>query len=180
MTTHEPVLPYRGTEGYVNRDASLTRAVDNARSGKSRERQRLILAIVEQSGSHGRTWKEVNDVLPMLHHGQISATLSVLHKAGLLFQRTIKRDKSHPYVVAEWRHHFAPEERYDNPTRTNAGDLRKRLAAASVEIEAAREIIFELKRNADSETLVGLSIADDLLQHIADTLSDEGNDDRLD
>lgn len=175
-----PVLPYRGTEGFVKRDASLIRAVDDARSGKAHERQRLILSIIRESGSFGRTWKEVNEVLPTLHHGQISATLSVLHKAGLLFQRTTKRDKSHPYVASEFRGLFSPEERYDNPTRTTAGDLRKILMAARAEIEASREIIFEMKRTADSETLVGLSIADDLLQHIADTLSAEGNDDRLD
>jgi len=123
-----PELPYAGTEGFVSRPASAERARRNAADGTAQDRQQQVLAHLANH-RYGLTWVEVGADL-QLHHGQVSSTLSVLHKSGKVFQLRGTRGRSHPYVHANHRNLYLASERYDEPTRTNAGQLQERLEAA--------------------------------------------------
>lgn len=123
-----PELPYAGTEGYVARPASEERARRNATDGTAQDRQQQVLAHLA-SHRDGLTWAEVGKDLG-LHHGQVSGTLSVLHKSGQVFQLRNTRSRSHPYVHANHRNLYLASERYDEPTRTTAGQLQSRLDEA--------------------------------------------------
>lgn len=120
-----PELPYAGTEGFVARPASAERARRNAADGTAQDRQQQVLAHLA-SHRDGLTWVEVGEAL-QLHHGQVSSTLSVLHKSGQVFQLRNRRRRSHPYVHVNHRDLYLAEERYDEPTRTNSGQLQSRL-----------------------------------------------------
>lgn len=126
-------LPYNGTEGYVDSPASKERAVREAKEGIAGNRQQVILRLVEEAGMHGLTWGEVQKKLPELHHGQISASLSVLHKAGDLFQLKPKRDRSHPYVHHSYLFRWAEHLRLDTPSRIKRNVDRDRIAKAREE-----------------------------------------------
>lgn len=128
-------LPYVGTEGFVRRPASEDRARENAANGVASERQLRVLAWLEPV-SRGMTWIELGEALH-LHHGQVSATLSVLHQAGKVFQLREKRGRSHPYVHTMWRYLYVASERYDEPTKTNAKVLRERNEDAEALLDSA-------------------------------------------
>lgn len=132
MTTE---LPYAGTEGFVGRPASAERARRNAQDGTSNDRQHRVLRYLEEHPG-GLTWVELGEVL-RLHHGQVSSTLSVLHQAGKVFQLRLKRGRSHPYVHAQHRYLYIADERYDQPTRTNASLLQSRIDTAEAVLEVA-------------------------------------------
>lgn len=141
-------LPYNGTEGYVDNPASKERAVTEALDGTVGNRQRMILNLLIQYGEVGATWGEVQLKLPHLHHGQISATLSVLHKACDVFQLKERRGKSHPYVHYLFRDCYTKEERIDLPARTKANDRADRLAKAYEKVECLQEILVLLEEEA--------------------------------
>jgi len=128
-------LPYAGTEGFVGRPASAERARRNAQDGTSHDRQHKVLRYLEEHPG-GLTWVELGEVL-RLHHGQVSSTLSVLHQAGKVFQLRLKRGRSHPYVHAQHRYLYIADERYDQPTRTNASMLQERIDMAEAVLEVA-------------------------------------------
>jgi hypothetical protein len=131
----ETVLPYLGTEGYVTRPASILRAQQDVISGNAGERQIAILkhlSVLPQ----GATWVEVGHSL-QLHHGQVSGALSVLHKAGKLFQLRHTRSRSHPYVHANFRYKYTDSERFDTPTRTNGKLLKERIDSGIVYLDVA-------------------------------------------
>jgi hypothetical protein len=138
----ETVLPYLGTEGYVTRQASILRAQRDVISGNAGERQIAILkhlSVLPQ----GATWVEVGHAL-QLHHGQVSGALSVLHKAGKLFQLRDTRSRSHPYVHSNFRYKYTDSERFDTPTRTNGKLLKARIDDGLVHAEAALHYLNEL------------------------------------
>jgi hypothetical protein len=124
-----PELPYAGKEGFVGREASVERARRNAKDGTAANRQEQVLQHLWLRRERGATWIEVGEAL-QLHHGQISATLSVLHKSGKVFQLREKRGRSHPYVHSDFRYIYVASERHDEPTRTTAGQLQSRLDEA--------------------------------------------------
>ena len=124
------ILPYNDTQGYVSRQASRERAVEEALSGTAEHRQRMVMGFLGSAGQRGATWKEVGTALN-LHHGQVSGCLSVLHGAGRVFMLRSKRDKCHPYVSASFKSMFTDAERFDEPTRTRSGNMNERLARAS-------------------------------------------------
>lgn len=128
-------LPYLGTEGYVTRPASIARAQREALDGTVTERQARILDYL-QDKPEGAVWVEVGEALG-LHHGQVSASLSVLHQAGELFQLRHTINRSHPYVHKRFRYLYIANERYDEPTRTNARLLRGRIDLAISWLEAS-------------------------------------------
>lgn len=131
-----PVLPYNGTEGYVATTASEARARSDARSGRAGRRQEAILAYLDGIGEAGATWGEVGSALA-LHHGQVSAALSVLHNAGKVFQLKRVKNRAHPYVHAKYQELYPVEQRQDEPARTKAGKLNSRIGQAMLWIEAA-------------------------------------------
>lgn len=93
-------LEYAGTEGSSGSDASHERAEAEAASGAASERQRRILARLEGRGAKGATWREVG-TLEGLHHGQVTGSLSNLHKAGKIVRLVEKRDRCSVYVMPE-------------------------------------------------------------------------------
>lgn len=138
-----PHLPYQGTEGFVARPASQERAEENARSGVSRDRQRQVLAALDSMPT-GAIWTVLGHAL-QLHHGQVSSTLSVLHRAGEVFQLRRMVERSHPYVHAKYRYLYLESERYDFPVRTNASTMRKRAAVASAELATALYLLRDVE-----------------------------------
>ncbi len=162
-------IPYNQTEGYVRNPASKARAVNDVRSGNVETRQNQILSLVHAAEHKGMTWREVQELMPHLHHGQISATLSVLHKAGDLFQVVEQRGKSHPYVHKQFRDGFALSQRIDVPAKTKANQMATQLAEARklaqylqdlVKLQLAEDlmesVVYEHELNATIEELIVL------------------------
>lgn len=125
------LFAYGETAGFVNIPASRDRAVDEARSGAFSDRASKILAALVDA-PRGMTWRELGSLLN-LHHGQVSGALSNLHKSGLVFMLTSKRDRCHPYVHCSRRHLFADDERIDEPAQTRAG-RRNEIVADLIEV----------------------------------------------
>lgn len=112
---------------FVEREASIDRAIHLTESGKNRRWRKEILSLLHGASVQGWTWKELSIRLG-LHHGQISGILSKLHEEGEIFALTTKRDGSHPYCSRVYRDAFLPEQRVDAPARTKARRNRERLA----------------------------------------------------
>ena len=108
---------YGDTGGFVQRPASVDRAMREIASGKLSERQTQILDLLEDAGFCGLTWQGCGDLLG-LHHGQISGALSNLHGCGQVFALREVRDRSHPYVHIKYRDRWDADARYDEPVRT--------------------------------------------------------------
>jgi len=100
MDDFEPSLPYNGTEGHSGTDTSRERAETEAINGVASTRQRFVLILAQRAGAKGITVAEIRD--SRLHHGRISGTLSVLHKAGRLARLRLTRDKCKVYVLPEF------------------------------------------------------------------------------
>jgi hypothetical protein len=99
----------------------------------------------------------------------------------LLFARRTKRDGSHPYVAIEFRDLFTDDERYDVPARTTARQIRDRVDAALEAIAECQEII-ESQRvsETDNSRQAIWDQSSALFAFVANKLTDEGNDDRMD
>lgn len=123
---------------HVQVTASRDRATRLAQSGEWTDRKVAILSMVFDACMHGLTWKEIADRTG-LHHGQVSAVLSVLHRDGMVFALETTRQRCHPYVHAQWRDEFAAEVRRDTPARTKAGELRE-------QIEQRDRLLDEMRR----------------------------------
>ena len=115
--------PYRGTGGYVERPASIERAVREAKDGTLSKRQQDLLKELASAGMEGATWQQLGLRLNM-HHGQVSGALSNLHKAGEVFMLRKKFYKSHPYVAKQYRHAYTDEQVFDERVQTQAGKRR--------------------------------------------------------
>lgn len=93
-------LGYAGTEGSSGSDASHDRAEREASDGTATERQALILAELTAAGAHGMTWRELAAATGR-HHGQVTGSLSNLHKGQQIARLTAKRDRCSIYVLPE-------------------------------------------------------------------------------
>lgn len=93
-----PVLPYKGTSGYAGTDTSRERAEVEASGGTTGARQAKALRLLALGASRGQTWKELA-LTAGWHHGQASAALSNLHKAGRIARLTERRDRCKVYVL---------------------------------------------------------------------------------
>lgn len=100
-------------------DTSRDRARTEDAQGITVARRRQTSALVNEAGVAGMTWKELADATG-LHHGQVSAVLSTLHKAGLLFQLKERRHGCHPYVDTDFLSFFMPDEVNLEPVKTRA------------------------------------------------------------
>lgn len=126
-------FPYNGTTGFVRgSDTSQERAEEEVRSGAASKRQTEVMRLLDTCPD-GLTWFEAGQRLG-LHHGQISGTLSVLHKAGKVVQVKRKRGRSYPYISARFADLYSPAEVIHSPSATSAGQHRQllqRVAEAS-------------------------------------------------
>jgi hypothetical protein len=124
--TDPSLVPYAGSSGHVDRDASEQRAVRERDSGVVSERAFTVLTELKLRGLSGGTWQELGSVLG-LHHGQISGCLSVLHKAGRVFTTRAQRGRCHVYVHADFRYFYAATQRHDQPAVTKSTARREAL-----------------------------------------------------
>lgn len=95
-------LPYGSdgerTQGWSGSDASHDRALTEAAGGVASVRQRRALHLLAAAGEDGLTWKEVANVTGW-HHGQVTGTLSVLHKTNHIARLRARRGKCSIYVL---------------------------------------------------------------------------------
>jgi hypothetical protein len=115
--------PYNGTGGYVERPASMERAVREAEDGTLSARQQAVLDALWDAGLTGATWRTLGQLLN-LHHGQVSGVLSILHKEGMVFMLRKQQDRCHPYVSYRYRFAYNDEDVYDKPVETRAGQRK--------------------------------------------------------
>lgn len=94
-------LTYGGTEGSSGSDASHERAAAEAASGAATDRQALILAELRAAGSAGLTWREMAENTGR-HHGQVTGSLSNLHRDLKVARLTAKRGRCSIYVLPEF------------------------------------------------------------------------------
>lgn len=133
MTTE---LPYNGTEGYARgSETSKERAFREVADGTASKRQVDVLNLLDKTPS-GLTWSEAGRLLG-LHHGQISGTLSVLHRAGKIVQLKRKRGNCAPYLSMRFVEAYHPAEVRFHTSPTSAGNRRKALEKVA---EAARAL----------------------------------------
>lgn len=128
---------YAGTAGFVERQTSRDRAIDEIQTGALSVRQQTILRFLDVFGVMGATWHELSDAFantdkPM-HHGQISGALSNLHKAGMVFMLRESRNKCHPYVHHKYRDRHSPDQRHDVPARTRVSKHKELVDALVTE-----------------------------------------------
>lgn len=95
------ILPFKGTSGWAGSKASQDRQMFLDETGKTGERQKLVLAELQDAGRHGATWKDIALALE-IHHGQASAALSVLHREGIIARLEERRDKCSIYVLPQF------------------------------------------------------------------------------
>ena len=163
MTTNDLQLftPYNGTGGYVERPASVTRAVREVNDGTLSQRQKLIIVALNNAGEQGTTWRTLGQLLN-LHHGQISGALSVLHSAGEVFMLRVTRARCHPYVATKFRNAYTDEQVFDTPATTRAGQRRLLLDMLLKQCNEASHVGF----NNYQATEIG-RIVDKVLAHDA-------------
>lgn len=102
---NQPVLPYGGNtnpnSGHSGSNTSKTRAETEDADGTTKNRQRLVLALLANQGTRGVTFRELGQTYGW-HHGQSSGTLSNLHKAGLVERLSENRSRCKVYVLPEY------------------------------------------------------------------------------
>ena len=127
---------------YVQRDASLHRAIRLSMSKDHAKRIEVILDLIAASVEYGMTWHELSEITG-LHHGQISGILSKLHQEQKIFALKIMRNRSHPYIHVRWKDKFIDRERVDEPAMTKAKQNREL-------IERCRAFALMMKANDPS------------------------------
>lgn len=137
-------------------DTSRERAQQEDRDGTTSKRRGDILELLRTAGPAGLTWHDIANATG-LHHGQVSGTLSTLHKDGTIACLTTKRNKCHPYIHLQWANHHADHEITWNPTQTLAG---RKTAATQDVIDAARDFC---RRGLGLQNLVNALAALDAL-----------------
>lgn len=95
-------LPYNGTEGYAGSDTSEERAHRDVVEGTASIRQRYVLIMAERAKEHGVTVAELRESSGKVHHGSVSGSLSVLHRAGKLARLKERRGGCKVYVRPEY------------------------------------------------------------------------------
>lgn len=129
MTTEDPMFtptktatPYAGTTGHAGSPTSRERAEREVEDGTTQRRQRSILEHLSGSGPVGSTVAELRRDLTE-HHGQISGSLSSMHRDGLIVALMERRNGCGVYVLPEHR-----QGRLERPFRPNRALTEKEQA----------------------------------------------------
>jgi hypothetical protein len=94
-------VPYNGTTGSAGSDTSRTRAEREAADGTAAARQAGILGKLREAGTIGMTVQELRKATGQ-HHGQVSGSLSSMHKEGLISALKLdRRNGCGVYVLPE-------------------------------------------------------------------------------
>lgn len=88
---------------YADGTSGHQQGASRAAEPERRSRMTRVLDLVQASGSRGLTWREVQDRLPGLHHGQVTSPLSNLHRSGALALLNERRERCGVYVANEPR-----------------------------------------------------------------------------
>lgn len=96
-----PVLPYAGTSGWSGSDTSRERAEERDKKD-TKQIQREVLLHLLDAEYEGLTWKEIDVVCNINHHGNTSGALSNLHKANRIARLSIKRNRCKIYVHPDY------------------------------------------------------------------------------
>ena len=123
MSDMQLFTPYNGTGGYVERPASMERAMREVMQGVLSARQQALLDALFDAGPTGATWRTLGQLLN-LHHGQVSGVLSNLHKAGEVFMLREQQDRCHPYVFRSYRIAYDDGQVFDTPIETRSGQRK--------------------------------------------------------
>lgn len=94
-------LPYNGTEGASGSAASYARADRETRTGRARHRQTGILGYLLKVGPIGATWRDIEQA-GLGHHGQVTGSLTSLHKAGKVQRLKNQRNSASVYVLPQF------------------------------------------------------------------------------
>lgn len=94
----ETVLGYGDTSGHSGGETSEERVRRDDASGATGARQRTVLELLAFWSYNGITVSELRQETGW-HHGQASAALSNLHKAGLVARLTTRRSRCFVYVL---------------------------------------------------------------------------------
>jgi hypothetical protein len=95
-----------------------------------------VLAHLEDAGSMGYTWKELQPLVKR-HHGSISGSLSNFHKQRMIYMTTRKRKGSFVYVHAMYRNDLPKEMIVDKPRVNKAKQLLDEIVEA---FDAGRDL----------------------------------------
>jgi len=153
-------VPYNGTGGYVERPASIERAVREAQDGTLSARQQAVVDALYAAGVKGATWRTLGQLLN-LHHGQVSGVLSNLHKAGEIFMLRTKHDRCHPYVFHSYRIAYTDEQVFDTPATTRAGERTALLNELYTTCQTAKDIGWSAGMQQAVTTIVDMIAAHD-------------------
>ena len=101
--TSLPATPYPDriipTAGHSGTATSEARAIEEVANGKLTERHLITISCLEQVGTHGLNWQELDEAGNFHHHGRTSSALTSLHKMGRIARLTEVRNGSLVYVL---------------------------------------------------------------------------------
>lgn len=88
-----------------------------------------ILIHLENAGSMGYTWKELQSVVHR-HHGSISGALSNLHGQQLIYRTKRKRKDCAVYIHAMYKSDISKELIVEKPRTSKANQLLNKIVEA--------------------------------------------------
>lgn len=135
------IYPYNGTSGWSGTDTSRARAIEDDRTGLTRERHQQGMVFMTSINSHGYTWGELSDETGW-HHGVVSGFLTRAHRIGDVARLEETRGsgkQSKVYVHRDFVHGRPTEPYRPKPRMQLLRDVRALLAAG--EVDAAIDMI---------------------------------------
>lgn len=101
--------PYPSGSGHAaGSDTSAAREQREDSDGTTAEVRGRVLDVLKHRPD-GMTWKEVDEVAKIGHHGRTSSALTHLRKAGDVFWLHRTRDGCHLFVHGMWRDRYLAE-----------------------------------------------------------------------
>lgn len=121
-----PALPYADPEtgrssGWSGTDTSKARAHREDENGTTLHRQEAVARMLKDREYQGATVQEVRDSFDDGHHGSWSATLTGLHKAGIISRLKQVRNGCKVYVLRG----YEGQREVESATRTNAERIKE-------------------------------------------------------
>jgi hypothetical protein len=138
------LYPYAGTSGFSGTDTSRQRALDDDRSGRTRERHQLTMRWLLAAGADGYTWFELSETTGW-HHGVASGALTRAHRIGdaaRLAETRGKGKQSKVYVHRDYVNGRPTEPYRPKPRMQLLRDVRELLESGL--IEEAKELLDEV------------------------------------
>ena len=135
IVRNRSLFPYGGTSGWSGSDTSRQRAIDDDRSGRTRQRHQLTMLELDAIGPYGFTWSEMAEHTGW-HHGEVSGALTRAHRIGEAARLTETRGsgkQSKVYVHVKYVRGRACEPYRPKPRMQLLRDVRACLVKGDVE-----------------------------------------------